>query len=89
MESQHPDALKIVTGVFNHCDAATALSALPLQQEVNRPTRGEKTLDLFLVNVNNVYSCHNPPLSGRSDHNLVLLRPTCRPMTLRVHPKET
>ncbi|GFR90791.1 endonuclease domain of the non-LTR retrotransposon LINE-1 [Elysia marginata] len=49
MESQHPDALKIVTGDFNYCDAATELSALLLQQEVNCPTRGEKTLDLFFL----------------------------------------
>ncbi|GFS06771.1 endonuclease domain of the non-LTR retrotransposon LINE-1 [Elysia marginata] len=37
MESQHPDALKIVTGDFNHCDAATALSALLLQQRGQLP----------------------------------------------------
>ena len=54
-----------------------------LKQLVNKPTRGERILDLVLTNIPHLYdknSVQTLPPFGLSDHNVVILRPKTRPV---------
>ena len=54
-----------------------------LKQPVNKPTRGERILDLVLTNLPHMHLCDKNSAQtlpfGLSDHNVVFLRPKTRP----------
>ncbi|TWW61350.1 hypothetical protein D4764_05G0014400 [Takifugu flavidus] len=81
LQTQHPDALLLISGDFNH---ASPSSSLPkFTQYVTCHTRDNKTLDLFYANTQEAYhSLPLPPL-GRADHNLVHLQPVYKPLVQR------
>ena len=81
LESDHPDAVKIITGDFNSC---TLDGVLPnYTQYVSCHTREDKTLDLCYVNTPDAYLAHCKPPLGRSDHNIVHLVPRYRQLLKR------
>ncbi|KAK0132218.1 hypothetical protein N1851_032982 [Merluccius polli] len=71
LQTKHPGAFIIITGDFNHF--------------VKCATRENKTLDLLYANVKDAYSSTALPPLGRSDHNLVLLSPSYKPV-VQQHP---
>ncbi|TWW68206.1 hypothetical protein D4764_19G0000040 [Takifugu flavidus] len=81
LQTQHPDALLLISGDFNH---ASPSSSLPkFTQYVTCHTRNNKTLDLFYANTKEAYhSLPLPPL-GRADHNLEHLQPVYKPLVQR------
>ncbi|TWW65035.1 hypothetical protein D4764_22G0006820 [Takifugu flavidus] len=81
LQTQHPDALLLISGDFNH---ASPSSSLPkFTQYVTCHTRDNKTLDLFYANTKEAYhSLPLPPL-GCADHNLVHLQPVYKPLVQR------
>ncbi|KAI3371934.1 hypothetical protein L3Q82_006809 [Scortum barcoo] len=81
LQTQHPDALLLISGDFNH---ASPSSSLPkFTQYVTCHTRDNKTLDLFYANTKEAYhSLPLPPL-GRADHNLVHLLPVYKTLVHR------
>ncbi|TWW55977.1 hypothetical protein D4764_09G0010270 [Takifugu flavidus] len=81
LQTQHPDALLLISGDFNH---ASPSSSLPkFTQYVTCHTRDNKTLDLFYANTKEAYhSLPLPPL-GRADHNLIHLQPVYKPLVQR------
>ncbi|CAL9696621.1 unnamed protein product [Knipowitschia caucasica] len=83
LQTQHPQALFIITGDFNHASPASTLPSFT--QYITFPTRGSKTLDLFFVNVKDAYTASAHPPLGRADHNIVHLRPIYEPVVRR-HP---
>jgi len=65
-------------------DHVTLTSTLPtFKQFVDCKTRANKTLDLPYANVKEAYSSTALPPLGRSDHNLVYLRPLYKPAVQR------
>lgn len=86
LQTQHPQALLLISGDFNH---ASPSSTLPkFTQYVTCHTRDNKTLDLFYANTKEAYSSSPLPPLGRSDHSLVLLLPMYKPLVHR-HPAVT
>ncbi|KAK7488811.1 hypothetical protein BaRGS_00019946, partial [Batillaria attramentaria] len=78
LDTTAPDALKVITGDFNHCDVTKVLPGY--HQQVTCPTvRSGKTLDLFLCNVKDAYMNVQLPPLGRSVHNMVRLEPRYTP----------
>lgn len=72
LQSQHPDAFFLISGDFNHFTLDRTLAS----SIVSCPTRKNRTIDLLYTNTDGAYSvCRLTPL-GKSDHNLVHLRPT-------------
>ena len=49
VETRAPDAVKILTGDFNHCDLQKLLPGY--QQQIECTTRGQHKLDLFFCSV--------------------------------------
>ena len=68
-------------GEFNHAYLSTSLPTF--HQIVMCPTRDNKTLDLLYANAQDAYRSTALPPLGRSDHNLVRLSPTYRPIVQR------
>jgi hypothetical protein len=79
--TQHPNAFVAISGDFNHASLSTSL--LTFHQFVMCPTRDNKTLNLLYANTQDAYRSTALPPPGRSDHNLVLLSPTCTPIVQR------
>lgn len=71
-QSQHPDAMLVISGDFNHVDISTHLGGF--MQYVSCPTRHNNTLDLCYINVKDAYNALALPPLGKSDHNLIYLR---------------
>ena len=78
IETTHPDACIMIMGDFNQ---------LPIKlnnyyQIVKKPTRNNRTLDKCFVRVKNGYShCHQLGHLGKSDHHVMHLIPTYRPLS--------
>ncbi|XP_078791709.1 uncharacterized protein LOC110013806 isoform X2 [Oryzias latipes] len=87
LQTQHPQALILISGDFNH--ACTPLSATlsNFTQYVNCLTRDRKTLDLFYANIKNAYASAPLPPLGRSDHNLVHLSSAYTPVVKQQKPQ--
>ncbi|XP_023814848.1 uncharacterized protein LOC111947981 [Oryzias latipes] len=87
LQTQHPQALILISGDFNH--ACTPLSATlsNFTQYVNCHTRDKKTLDLFYANIKNAYASAPLPPLGRSDHNLVHLSSGYTPLVKQQKPQ--
>lgn len=54
LQTQHPDALIVISGDFNHVTLDSTLPAL--HQHVDCPTWKNKTIDLLYANVRGAYS---------------------------------
>lgn len=73
LQTQHPEALVLTSGYFNHVTLDKTLAALQLYVDFN--TRGNRTIDLMYANVKDAYSATLLPALGKADHSLVLLKP--------------
>ena len=75
-----------ITGDFNDC---TLSKVLPnFKQHVNIPTRKDKTIDYFYSNIKDSYDkCFSLPRLGISDHAVVHLVPTYKPVLKRSKPE--
>ena len=78
LQTKHPSAFIIITGDFNLVSLSSTLPTF--YQFVTCTTRDNKTLDLLYANVRNAYSSTALPPLGRSDHNLVRLSPSYKPV---------
>lgn len=81
LQNKHPRALLVISGDFNHASLSTTLPTF--KQYVSCGTRSTKTLDLLYANVQDAYTSTALPPLGRSDHNLVSLRPQYVPVVRR------
>ena len=81
LQTQHPSALIIISGDFNHVTLDRVLPTF--KQYVSCPTREERTLDLMYANIKDTYISSSLPPLGRSDHNLVHLKPCYVPLVKR------
>ncbi|KAI3353517.1 hypothetical protein L3Q82_020036, partial [Scortum barcoo] len=79
---QHPEALLLISGDFNHVTLDNTLAAF--HQYVDCNTRGKRTLDLMYANVKDAYRATPLPALGKADHNLVLLKPHYTPRVRRL-----
>lgn len=85
LETSSPDALKILTGDFNHCTLEKSIPGF--YQQVSCKTRDDNTLDLLYCNIKDAYVSHPLPPLGLSDHNCVSLRPRYKPRVQREPPE--
>ena len=81
LQTQHPQALFLISGDFNHASLSSTLPTFT--QYVTCHTRENKTLDLLYVNIKEAYNSSPLPPLGRSDHNLVHLLPVYKPLVNR------
>ncbi|KAK2847603.1 hypothetical protein Q5P01_010602 [Channa striata] len=86
LQTQHPQALLLISGDFNHASLSSTLPTFT--QYVKCRTRNNKTLDLLYANVKDAYTSSPLPPLGRSDRNLVHLRPEYTPRVRR-QPAQT
>lgn len=77
VQTQHPEALVLISGDSNHVTLDNTLAAF--HQYVDCNTRGKRTLDLMYANVKDAYGVSPLPALGKADHNLVLLKPHYSP----------
>ncbi len=68
---QHPKALIIICGDFNHVSLSPILTNI--KQYVDCATRENKILNFLYVSVKGEYSSFSLPPFGESDHNLLHL----------------
>lgn len=80
LQSLSPDAPCFVRGDFNHCNLN---SMNTFYQHVSCPTRLNKTTDLCYGTVKGAYKSIALPPLGSSDHNIILLIPTDKPLLKR------
>lgn len=81
IQTQHPVAFIVISGDFNHNDLIVYLTVLA--QYVECPTRENKTIDLLYANVKETCRASALPPHSRSDHNLVFLQLSYKPLVLR------
>lgn len=81
LQTQHPQALFLISGDFNHASLSSTLPTFT--QYFTCHTRDNKTLDLFYANSKESYNSSPLPPLGRSDHNLVRLLPVYKPLVNR------
>ena len=72
----NPSAGILLAGDFNQLDLKSLCRRFNLKRLVDRPTRGNNTLDQILTNMATIYNAavHLPPL-GNSDHQCLLVKP--------------
>lgn len=96
LQTRHPSALILISGDFNHVSLSPVLTTFT--QYVDCATRGNKILDLLYANVKGAYCSSSLPPLGVSDHNLIHLGTTYRPLveqqaatikTVKVWSKDT
>ena len=78
LQIQHPEALFVISGDFNHVTLTSALAGF--HQSVDYPTRKNRTIDLMYANVRDAYTTSPLPPLGKSDHNLICLTPLYTPL---------
>ena len=81
IEGQFPGCGIFVCGDFNRMNLNCFITQFKLKQIVDKPTRGDKILDLVLTNLSHLYdkdAVNILPPFGLSDHNVVLVRPKQR-----------
>ena len=81
LQTKHPSALIIMSGDFNLVTMDTVLQTF--KQYVSCPTREGRTLDLMYANLKDAFISSSLPPLGRSDHNLVHLKPCYVPLGKR------
>lgn len=80
-----PDVPNFIMGDFNHCSIGKALANF--HQYVTCPTRHDKCLDLCYGSIEGAYkSLQRAPL-GLSDHSVVYLVPTYKPVLKETKPE--
>ena len=71
----------MLCGHFNRLNISRLASQFKLKQLIDKPTRGDRTLDLVVTNLASMYDKNSveilPPF-GLYDHNVVVLRPKAR-----------
>ncbi|XP_071953435.1 uncharacterized protein [Antedon mediterranea] len=72
LDTESPDAVKLVTGDFNSCDLKKVSN---YYQYVDFPTRGDKILDCCYGNIKNAYKSSPKAGLGKSDHKMIHLIP--------------
>jgi len=81
IEGQYPGCGIYLCGDFNQLNIQRLKRQFRLKQLVDKPTRGDCTLDLIITNMSNLYDAQSvqilPPF-GLSDHSVVVLRPKIR-----------
>lgn len=82
LQTQHHEALVLISGNFNHVTVDTTLPAF--YQYVDCNTRGNRTIDLLYASVKDAYSATPLPALGKADHNLILLQPHYKPGVKRL-----
>ena len=82
LEDNHPDAVKIILGDFNHCTLENVLPSYT--QYVSCATRENNKLDLCYANIGDAFLCHCP--LGQSDHNIIHMVPTYKTQFKRSKP---
>ena len=82
LQTQHPEALVLISGDFNHATLDKTLANF--HQYVDCNTRGNRTLDLLYANVKDAYSATPLPALGKADHNLVHLKPHYTPRVRKI-----
>ena len=76
LQSKHANPGFVILGDFNTFPVEEVTSALNLKQVVKVPTRGKKTLDKILTNMQKLYKAPvSLPALGNSDHSSVLWEP--------------
>ncbi|KAI3373257.1 hypothetical protein L3Q82_006380 [Scortum barcoo] len=78
VQTQHPEALVLISGDFNHVTLDNTLAAF--HQYVDCNTRGKRTLDLMYANVKDAYRATPLPCPGES-------RPQSGPVQTSLHTK--
>ena len=81
IEGQFPGCGIFVCGDFNRLNLNRFFTQFKLKQIVDKPTEGDKILDLVLTNLSHLYdkdAVNTLPPFGLSDHNVVLVRPKQR-----------
>uniref|UniRef100_A0A3B1JXG3 Reverse transcriptase domain-containing protein n=1 Tax=Astyanax mexicanus TaxID=7994 RepID=A0A3B1JXG3_ASTMX len=81
LQTQHPDAFVALSGDFNHITLDSTLTSFT--QYVDCPTRKNRTIDLLYANISDAYTAIPLPPLGKSDHNLVFLKPYYKPCVMR------
>ncbi|KAK3542705.1 hypothetical protein QTP70_000114 [Hemibagrus guttatus] len=81
LQTQHLEALLLISGDFNHVTLDTTLPAFSQYVDCNR---GNRTIDLLYANVKDAYSATSLPALGKAHHNLILLRPHYKPRVRRL-----
>ena len=79
---QYPGCGIFVCGDFNRLSLSRLTSQFKLKQIIDKPTRGDKILDLVLTNLSHTYdenAVYTLPPFGLSDHNVVIVRTKKRP----------
>ena len=81
IEGRYPGCGILITGDFNRLNITCFLAQFKLKQLVRVPTRIERTLDLIITNMTQLYDkdlvkTFSP--TGLSDHSVVLLQPKPR-----------
>ena len=84
LQNEHPDALFIVAGDFNHVNLKKVLPKF--HQNVDFPTRGKNILDCVYTNIKGAYRAEPLPHLGHSDHSTVMLIPAYQPLVKRIRP---
>ena len=77
LEKMNPNATIIALGDLNHVN----IKLPKYYQQVNCPTRGNKTLDKCYIKQKACYKSYRLPQLGNSDHNSVLLLPKYKPVS--------
>ncbi|KAJ8388031.1 hypothetical protein AAFF_G00148220 [Aldrovandia affinis] len=81
LQTDHPGAFVTINGDFNHAKLPKTLTGFT--QYVKCSTRENKILDMMYANVKEAYSSSALPPLGTSDHNLIHLVPTYKPVVRR------
>ena len=79
---QYPGCGIFVCGDFNRLSLSRLTSQFKLKQIIDKPTRGDKILDLVLTNLSHTYdenAVYTLPPFSLSDHNMVIIRTKKRP----------
>lgn len=82
IQSQHSNALIILSGDFNRVDVGPSIDGFT--QYVDCLTRDNAILDLCYVSVKSAYTVVALPPLGKSDHNLMHRIPTYKPCVRRL-----
>ena len=86
IEGRYPGCGILITGDFNRLNVSRLLKQFKLKQLVRGPTRGERTLDLIITNMPQLYDknlLQSFPPFGLSDHSVLLLQPKPRTVQSR------
>ena len=85
IEGEYPGCGLFLCGDFNRLNIRRLTSQFRMKQLLNKPTRGDHTLDLVMTNLPHLYdnnAVQTLPPFGLSDHSVVIVHPKARPTKL-------